>query len=107
LHAKEDANPLGKRWIDNFLRRNFILKTKRQFHIDSARVNSVTTEIIRKWFQKLALFYIKTIKPENRWNMNEAEIMKGMRDNGLVVGSAHKRFIQKKTTRFKSLDFFY
>jgi 4-hydroxybenzoate polyprenyltransferase len=82
--------------MDNFLRRNPILKTKRQFHIDSARVNGATTEIIRKWFQKLALPHIKTIKPENRWNMDEAGIMEGMGDNGLVVGSAHKRFIQKK-----------
>jgi 4-hydroxybenzoate polyprenyltransferase len=79
--------------MDNFLRQNPILKTKRQFYIDSARVNSVTTEIIRKWFQKLALSYIKTIKPENRWNIDKAGIMKGMRDNGLVVRSAHKRFI--------------
>jgi hypothetical protein len=29
--------------------------------------------------------------------MNEAGIMEGMGDNGLVVGSVHKRFIQKKT----------
>jgi hypothetical protein len=78
------------------LRRNPILKTKRQFHIDSACVNSATTEIIRKWFQKLALPYIKTIKPENRWNMDEAGIMEEMRDNSLVVKSAYKRFIQKK-----------
>jgi hypothetical protein len=28
--------------------------------------------------------------------MNKAGIMEGMEDNGLVVGSAHKRFIQKK-----------
>jgi 4-hydroxybenzoate polyprenyltransferase len=66
--------------MDNFLRRNPILKTKRQFHIDSARVNGATTEIIRKWFQKLALPHIKTIKPENRWNMNKAGIMKGIGD---------------------------
>jgi 4-hydroxybenzoate polyprenyltransferase len=96
LYAKGDANSLRKRWIDNFLRRNLILKTKRQFHIDSARVNGATTEIIRKWFQKLALPYIKTIKPENRWNIDEAGIMERIGDNGLVVGSAYKRFIQKK-----------
>jgi 4-hydroxybenzoate polyprenyltransferase len=67
-----------------------------QFHIDSARVNKATTEIIKKWFQKLALPYVKTIKPENRWNMNKAGNMKGIGDNSLVVRSAHKRFIQKK-----------
>jgi hypothetical protein len=66
LYARGDANPLGKRWMSNFLRRNPILKTKKQFHIDSARVNSATTEIIRKWFRHFALPRIKTIKPENR-----------------------------------------
>jgi 4-hydroxybenzoate polyprenyltransferase len=78
------------------LRRNPILKTKRQLYINSAPVNSATTEIIRKWFQKLALPYIKTIKPENRWNIDKAGIIEEIGDNGLVVKSAHKRFIQKK-----------
>jgi 4-hydroxybenzoate polyprenyltransferase len=82
--------------MDNFLRRNPILKTKRQFHIDSARVNGATTEIIRKWFQKLALSYIKTIKPENLWNIDKAGIIEEIEDNSLVVRSAYKRFIQKK-----------
>jgi 4-hydroxybenzoate polyprenyltransferase len=75
------------------LRRNLILKTKRQLYINSARVNSAIIEIIRKWFQKLAFSYIKTIKPENRWNMDKAGIIKGIADNGLVVKSAYKRFI--------------
>jgi 4-hydroxybenzoate polyprenyltransferase len=39
---------------------------------------------------------IKLIKPENRWNMDEAGIMEGQGENGLVVGSAQNRFIQKK-----------
>jgi hypothetical protein len=82
--------------MEGFLRRNPILKTKRQFLIDSVRVNGATTEVIKKWFQKMALPRIKAIKPENRWNMDEAGIMEGMGDNGLVVGSVHKRFIQKK-----------
>ena len=80
----------------NFLKRNPILKTKRQFHIDSIHVNGATTEIIKKWFQNLALPRIKTIKPENRWNIDEAGIIEGIGDNGLVVGSVHRRFIQKK-----------
>jgi hypothetical protein len=39
---------------------------------------------------------IKAIKPENRWNIDEAGIIEGQEENGLVVGSAQKRFIQKK-----------
>jgi len=48
LWARGDAVPLGKRWITGFLRRNPILKTKKQLRIDSARVNSATTEVIKK-----------------------------------------------------------
>ena len=85
--------PLGKRWIAGFIRRNPILRTKKQFQIDSARVNSATSDIIRPWFQKLEVLTIKAIKPENRWNMEEASIMEGQGENGLVVGSVDRRFV--------------
>jgi 4-hydroxybenzoate polyprenyltransferase len=79
-----------------FLCRNPVLKTKKQFRIDSARVNGATSDILKAWFQKLEIPAIKAIKPENRWNMDEARIIKGQGLNGLVVKSARKRFIQKK-----------
>ena len=79
-----------------FLRRNPILRTKKQLHIDSIRVNGTTTEIIKKWWPKLTIPAIMAIKPDNHYNMNEAGIMEGMGDNGIVVGSIYKRFIQKK-----------
>jgi hypothetical protein len=90
----------------NFLRRNPVLKTKKQHQIDSMRVNSATTEIIKPWFQKLEVPAIKVIKPENRWNMNEAGIIEGEGENGLVVGSAQKRFIQKKQPGGKTWTLF-
>jgi hypothetical protein len=40
---------------------------------------------------------IKVIKDENWYNINKAKIIKGIKDNSLVVRSANKRFIQKKT----------
>jgi hypothetical protein len=80
----------------SFLRRNPVLKTKKQFKIDSVRVNSATSDIIKAWFRKLEIPAIKAIKPENRWNMDEAGIMEGQGENGLVVRSTEKRFIQKK-----------
>lgn len=96
LQVRGDVIPLGRRWMTGFLRRNPILKTKKQLSIDSGRVNGTTTEIIKKWWSKLTLPAIKAIKPENRYNMDEAGIIEGIGDNGLVVGSVHKRFIQKK-----------
>jgi 4-hydroxybenzoate polyprenyltransferase len=79
-----------------FLRRNPILRTKKQLLIDSVRVNGATSDIIKLWFQKLELPAIKAIKPDNRWNMDEAGIMEGQGENGLVVGSVDRRLIQKK-----------
>jgi 4-hydroxybenzoate polyprenyltransferase len=50
LVIKRDHKKLGKRWIEGFLRRNPILRTKRARSIDSVRVNSATTAIIKSWF---------------------------------------------------------
>ena len=76
-----------------FLRRNPILKTKKQLKIDSVRVNGATIDIIKAWFQKFQVPTIKAIKPQNRWNIDEAGIMEGQGENGLVVGSTERRFI--------------
>ena len=96
LAIKGDYQQLGKRWMEGFLRRNPILRTKRARNIDSVRVNGATTAIIKSWFQRLVLPTIATIKPENRWNMDESGIMEGCGANGLVVGSSARRSIQKK-----------
>jgi hypothetical protein len=96
LAAKQDARPIGKRWMAGFIRRNPILRTKRQLQVDAIRVNGATSNIIKSWFQKLEVPAIKAIKLENRWNMDEAGIMEGQGENGLVVGSVDRRIIQKK-----------
>jgi DDE superfamily endonuclease len=96
LKIKGDYQELGKRWIEGFLRRNPILRTKRARNIDSVRVNGATTPIIKSWFQRLSLPAILAVKPENRYNMDESGIMEGFGVNGLVVGSAERRSIQKK-----------
>jgi hypothetical protein len=96
LVIKGDNQPPGKRWMEGFLRRNPILRTKRARSIDSVRVNGATTSIIKDWFHRLALPTILSIKPESRWNMDESGIMEGMGANGLVVGSSERRSIQKK-----------
>ena len=88
-----DPTPLGKRWIHRFFKRNPVLKTKKQYTIDSVRVNGATTDVIKAWFQKLEIPAIKAIKPANRWNMDESGLMEGQGTNGLVIGSANRRFI--------------
>jgi hypothetical protein len=96
LVIKGDSQILGKRWMEGFLRRNPILRTKRARNIDSMRVNRATTQVIKDWFPRLAIPIISLIKPENRYNMDESGIMEGMGANGLVVGSSNRRAIQKK-----------
>ncbi|KAF7912091.1 uncharacterized protein EAF01_001112 [Botrytis porri] len=88
LIQREEDPTLGKRWIRNFIRRNPEIRTKYQTRIDSARVTGTTTDTLKEWFKKLDLPDIKHIKPENRWNMDEAGIMEGQGLNGLVVGSS-------------------
>ena len=61
---KGDYKKLGKRWMQAFLRRNPILKTKRFRNIDSQRVNGATVPVIKSWFQLLVLPQIQAIKPE-------------------------------------------
>ena len=77
LAARRDALLLGKRWMAGFIRRNPILKMKRQLRIDSVRVNGAKSKIIKPQFQKLEVPSIKAIKPENRWNIDEASIIEG------------------------------
>ncbi len=47
LEIKGDSKLLGKRWIEGFLRRNPILRTKRAHNIDLVRVNRATTRVIK------------------------------------------------------------
>jgi hypothetical protein len=52
--------------------------------------------MIKDWFYRLALPAISSIKPENRWNIDESGIIEGMGANGLVIGSSDRYSIQKK-----------
>ncbi|KAL2125908.1 hypothetical protein VTI74DRAFT_2290 [Chaetomium olivicolor] len=96
LQERGDTTTLGKRWLNRFLARHPILKTQRARSMEHTRVNGATEDVIRPWFSHLAIPTIKAIKPANRWNIDEADIIEGMGVNGLVVGSAEKRAILNK-----------
>src|ERR1700712_1111053 len=76
--------------------RNPTFKTKRQIYVDFVRVNNACLEVIRPWFQKLDISAIRAIPANQRWNMDETGVMEGYGLNGLVVGHAEKRKIQRK-----------
>ncbi|CCF46547.1 transposase, partial [Colletotrichum higginsianum] len=89
--------PLGKRWIHRFKQRNPSIITKRPKAMDSRRYKAHSADVIQAWFQRLDnIPVIQGIHPSNRWNMDETGIMEGRGSNGLVLGSAASRAIQKK-----------
>ena len=99
LATHGDIRPIGKRWVNSFLRRNPEIKTLRSKGMDSARLNGAITETIQKFFQLLEIPAIKAIRQENRYNIDEHGILEGQGSNGLVLGSAAKQIALKKQLR--------
>jgi 4-hydroxybenzoate polyprenyltransferase len=64
--------------------------------MEQARINGATPEIIGEWFNWLQIDEVAAVKPENRWNMDEAGIMEGMGSNGLVLGCRGSRGVVRK-----------
>ncbi|KAM5344602.1 hypothetical protein ACJ41O_013137 [Fusarium nematophilum] len=87
-----DTRPIGKNWVDSFLRRNPDVKTVRGKSIDFNRLNGASTEKIQECFARLALPIVKRIPPQYRYNIDETGIMEGKGDNGLVLRSSDDKF---------------
>ncbi|KAK6222765.1 transposase [Colletotrichum tabaci] len=96
LHAMGDTQPIGRGWMQAFIRRNPSVKVQRSRSIDSRRVNGASTEVIRDWFKHLAIPEIISIKPANRYNMDETGILEGQGSNGLVLGMSETKSVRKK-----------
>ncbi|CCF42331.1 transposase, partial [Colletotrichum higginsianum] len=96
LHAMGDTEPIGKGWITAFLNRNPSVKVQRSRPIDSRRVNGASTEVIRDWFKHLAMPEIISIKPANRYNMDETGILEGQGSNGLVLGMSETKSVRSE-----------
>jgi len=91
-----DDRRLSIKWMEGFLKRHPFLRTQRARVVDANRINSATEAIIRPWFSLFQIPEVKAILPENRWNKDEAGIMEGLGENGLVVGTADHKALQKK-----------
>jgi hypothetical protein len=96
VKAGGDDQPLGKAWMEGFLRRNPEVRTLRGKPIDSCRLNGATTKIIKEFFALLKIPEIENIPPDNRYNMDETGLLEGRGSNGLVLGAAYKKVIMKK-----------
>jgi 4-hydroxybenzoate polyprenyltransferase len=67
--------PLGKRWIQRFLKRHPELETQLTRSIEHSRIKYVSEELVKNFFDKLQ-FLIKEhdIRPENIYNHDETGI---------------------------------
>jgi len=90
LAAGGDDKPLGRHWMEQFLRRHPSITTLKGRRIENSRIKAVTAKSIQQFFDRLQLPAIQAIPPEYRYNMDETGIMQGFGINGLVVGSAEK-----------------
>lgn len=52
--------------------------------------------MIKAWWPRLEVPAVKTIKPENRYNLDECGLMEGLGSNGLVLGIRGCKPLQKK-----------
>jgi hypothetical protein len=86
LLAKGDIQPLGERWIYNFLNRHPELKARRSRALDQARKDAVDHNTLQHWFelyQTIKLAY--NIADDDTYNMDEKGCIKGIGDNHKVI----------------------
>ena len=86
-----DPRPLGRNWMEGFLRRNPSVRTMKGKSIESARLSNANAETIQDFLKRLKEPTIAAIPPQHRYNMDESGIMEGLGINGLVVGASELR----------------
>ena len=79
LQASGSSETLGKNWITDFSRRNPAIKALKGKHIEKERIEAITPNNIKEFFEVLNESPVKDVRPANRWNMDETGIMEGMR----------------------------
>ncbi|KAL8296578.1 hypothetical protein RB600_001864 [Gaeumannomyces tritici] len=102
LRLGGDSQPLGKHWIRAFLGRYPEIRTGRSKRIKNARVQGATTGTITEWWQRLQIPEVARIKPENTYNADEGGLQEGRTGNGLVLGLAGTRPLQRKEPGFRT-----
>jgi hypothetical protein len=92
LSANGDENPLGRKWINGFKRRNKDIKTLIGKLIASERHNGASKEVLQAHFQRFKkVIDDYAVKPENIWNMDETGTQLGASIATKVLGDARKK----------------
>jgi hypothetical protein len=92
LVANGDDNPLGRKWIEGFKRRNSDISTLVSKRIASERHNGATREVLKAHFDRFKrVIDDYAVKRENIWNMDETGTQLGASIATKVLGDARKK----------------
>jgi hypothetical protein len=91
LVAKGDMEDLSVHWTDQFLHRYPELQTKFVTGLDKERAEAQDPDIFRNWFELYKATVQKySVKPQNRYNMDEKGIMRGFIGKVKVIISKYE-----------------
>jgi hypothetical protein len=96
LYNNGIARKLGKGWYSRFLSRHSEIKSLRARLVDYRRVSAASSDNIDIFFNRLELPEIQKILHQHIWNANEVGLIMGIRDNGIVIGNAYRKFLVSK-----------
>ena len=89
---------VGKNWTEYYLHRHPHLQTKIGRKIDRNRINNVTPEALKGWFDSLQKMKHKLkIQDNDIYNMDETGIALSAYNNTIVISSTQSRSTFKKT----------
>ena len=102
LQAAGSKKTLGKNWITEFIRRNPSIKSVKGKHIEKARLEAVTPDKVKEFFEVLSQDPITRVRPTNRWNMDETGIMEGIRAASKVIMPSSMKNVHVKQQKRNS-----
>jgi hypothetical protein len=92
LRRVRDAQPVGKNWVANFIRRRPDLRTRLNRRIDYIRTFNEDPDAYNAWFKLVGDTIAKYgIQMEDIYNFDETGFLMGMILTGMVVTSSERR----------------
>ena len=96
LRRSGSSKTLGKNWTTGFLGRHESLKVLQGKQTEKARVDAVTPDKIKDFFNYLEELILKQIRLQNCWNMDETGIMEGILWQKKVIVLSDKKNVVLK-----------
>ena len=107
LEVSGDDEPLGKRWVQNFLKRNPRVATLLGKPIESSRIRGTQPEQINVFYENINSIRTRiNVQQEDVWNMDEHGIGLGVCNNSRVLGASGKRKPTSNRQRIGGMGFY-